>query len=291
MEYAHVGGQTIVMSSTNTLSSDCHSERASSPCSVEDLFTDSGGNSGNPPVFSVGVQGESASLRGHGNATYDPMPCVLAPSQRSAPFTLSTLICLRGIPQAPEFSASPIPCVGDDGTASFPSPPKQSSTTMSNSAGTTEESGCAAKPFIDLSDGLEVTAFYGCYESQRVHPLQMGQAYASSETPSSLIIGECPPTISTDYFCHRQVGSPTVTRAATARRGPSAPRYFCNLPGCSSEGFTSKTNLEYHIRAHNGERPFDCARCRHTFRSRSDLQRHMKHRKKPCKRSDQEMFC
>ncbi|KAK1222146.1 B-cell lymphoma/leukemia 11A [Marasmius sp. AFHP31] len=72
----------------------------------------------------------------------------------------------------------------------------------------------------------------------------------------------------------RQVGSSTVTGASIARRKTRRPRYFCNVPGCSSEGFTAKHNYDYHMRAHNGEKPFRCSGCERAFGSRSDLRRH-----------------
>ncbi|KAK1230437.1 hypothetical protein PQX77_006466, partial [Marasmius sp. AFHP31] len=41
----------------------------------------------------------------------------------------------------------------------------------------------------------------------------------------------------------RLVGSPAVTEASIARR-KNPPRYFCEVPGCPSRGFTSKVNFE-----------------------------------------------
>ncbi|KAJ8086265.1 hypothetical protein PM082_005088 [Marasmius tenuissimus] len=84
------------------------------------------------------------------------------------------------------------------------------------------------------------------------------------------------------------VGSPAVTQASTARRGGhQATLYFCNVPGCTSRGFTAKHNLQYHARVHTGERPFVCDRCGRAFYSGSDLRRHQHpDRKRPCQRPE-----
>ncbi|KAK1234435.1 hypothetical protein PQX77_002362, partial [Marasmius sp. AFHP31] len=78
------------------------------------------------------------------------------------------------------------------------------------------------------------------------------------------------------------VGSPALTVASITRRRSRASRYFCEVPGCSSEGFTTKYNYDCqssyvatsvdpsthlsamlavstdHIRAHKGDKPFEC---------------------------------
>ncbi|KAJ8086132.1 hypothetical protein PM082_004952 [Marasmius tenuissimus] len=86
----------------------------------------------------------------------------------------------------------------------------------------------------------------------------------------------------------RQVGSSALTKSSTARRGPRPPRYFCEVPWCSSRGFTAKHNYDYHIRAHRGEKPFECTECGTSFCSRNDLRRHRSQgRKRRCRRPGQ----
>ncbi|KAG7094434.1 hypothetical protein E1B28_008033 [Marasmius oreades] len=51
------------------------------------------------------------------------------------------------------------------------------------------------------------------------------------------------------------VGSPATTRVALSqRRRPAA--YFCDVPGCTSKGFTTMHNFQYHQRSHQDSRPF-----------------------------------
>ncbi|KAL0060376.1 hypothetical protein AAF712_012827 [Marasmius tenuissimus] len=62
-------------------------------------------------------------------------------------------------------------------------------------------------------------------------------------------------------------------RRTLSAMGRRSPQYFCNVPGCTSQGFTQKHNLQYHLRSHLGMRSFECS-CSRTFHSRSDLNRH-----------------
>ncbi|KAJ8086134.1 hypothetical protein PM082_004954 [Marasmius tenuissimus] len=47
-----------------------------------------------------------------------------------------------------------------------------------------------------------------------------------------------------DDIGYRQVGSSAGTDASKARRGSRPPRYFCEFPGCNSQGFTAKHNFQ-----------------------------------------------
>ncbi|KAK1234275.1 hypothetical protein PQX77_002524 [Marasmius sp. AFHP31] len=64
----------------------------------------------------------------------------------------------------------------------------------------------------------------------------------------------------------RLVGSPAITRASTARRsgGSQARLYFCEISGCTSQGFTSKYNLQC-----SPGRSYSRAHRRETIRMRS----------------------
>ncbi|KAK1218871.1 hypothetical protein PQX77_018424 [Marasmius sp. AFHP31] len=73
----------------------------------------------------------------------------------------------------------------------------------------------------------------------------------------------------------RPVGSAANTEAAIGNRR-NRPVYFCNVPGCTSQGFTQRHNYEYHIRSHMDDRPFVCDDCERGFNSRSDLNRHIR---------------
>ncbi|KAJ8086237.1 hypothetical protein PM082_005060 [Marasmius tenuissimus] len=75
----------------------------------------------------------------------------------------------------------------------------------------------------------------------------------------------------------RVVGSMANTLVAISLR-KKGPKYFCDVPGCRSQGFTQKHNLEYHKRSHRNERPFKCDYCLRSFGARCDLTRHRKRR-------------
>ncbi|XP_069359833.1 zinc finger protein 771-like isoform X2 [Maniola hyperantus] len=78
--------------------------------------------------------------------------------------------------------------------------------------------------------------------------------------------GEC------NWQC-RACGAATPTRAAALRHCAPPPRKACPAPGCG-KSFTSVTNLNTHIRKHNGERPYSCAQCGKTFGSSNTLADH-----------------
>ena len=79
-------------------------------------------------------------------------------------------------------------------------------------------------------------------------PLSNGQTpYIPPMASSSFGINEVWPSSSADRTSDkpRQVGSAALTQASTARRRTRRPpRYFCEVEGCSSEGFTAKHNYE-----------------------------------------------
>ncbi|KAJ8089715.1 hypothetical protein PM082_014983 [Marasmius tenuissimus] len=77
------------------------------------------------------------------------------------------------------------------------------------------------------------------------------------------------------------VGSRARTQLAVARR-KTEPKFFCEVPGCPSRGFTKKHNLEYHQRSHLNIRPFKCVSCLRAFHARSDLTRHNRRMKGGC---------
>ncbi|KAJ8080814.1 hypothetical protein PM082_017649 [Marasmius tenuissimus] len=146
------------------------------------------------------------------------------------------------------------------------------------------------RPFLASCD--QSPTFQSDHESgRRDRPLPPGQVFVGPEASSSLVGERLVRIIADSDSGHRQVGTLAGTLAAAARRGPGAPRYFCDFVGCNSEGFTSKQNHEYHVLAHKDERPFICSRCEHAFRSRNDLRRHIQKRKKPCKCPDQKTSC
>ncbi|KAL0564548.1 hypothetical protein V5O48_017495 [Marasmius crinis-equi] len=86
-----------------------------------------------------------------------------------------------------------------------------------------------------------------------------------------------------------QVGSSAMTDNALRLRKKEA-KHFCPVPGCESQGFTEKHNLNYHMRSHDDERPFVCERCGKRFRSKNDLNRHFLKSKKPCERDGTRAF-
>ncbi|KZT29591.1 hypothetical protein NEOLEDRAFT_611777 [Neolentinus lepideus HHB14362 ss-1] len=71
-----------------------------------------------------------------------------------------------------------------------------------------------------------------------------------------------------------KVTSPAVRAASFSRRTKDA-RLYCPFDGCGAT-FTRKHNLEGHIRAHTGERPFSCdyPGCSSEFARAGDLKRH-----------------
>ncbi|KAJ8072179.1 hypothetical protein PM082_015737 [Marasmius tenuissimus] len=70
------------------------------------------------------------------------------------------------------------------------------------------------------------------------------------------------------------VGSMANTLVARSLRRRE-PKYFCDVPGCTAQGFTQKHNLEYHKRSHRNERPYHCDLCFRPFGARSNLNRHI----------------
>ncbi|KAJ8086206.1 hypothetical protein PM082_005029 [Marasmius tenuissimus] len=87
---------------------------------------------------------------------------------------------------------------------------------------------------------------------------------------------EVPSVPSSDANVERPiVGSMANTLVARSLRRRE-PKYFCDVPGCTSQGFTQKHNLEYHKRSHRNERPYQCDLCFRPFGARSDLNRHIK---------------
>ncbi|KAF9254053.1 hypothetical protein L218DRAFT_938884 [Marasmius fiardii PR-910] len=77
------------------------------------------------------------------------------------------------------------------------------------------------------------------------------------------------------------VGSQAITLASSSDR-KRPPSYFCQVPGCTSRGFTTRHAFEYHQRSHLNIRPFRCSDCSRGFGSRSDLKRHQKRLKGSC---------
>ncbi|KAK7031177.1 hypothetical protein VNI00_013593 [Paramarasmius palmivorus] len=78
-------------------------------------------------------------------------------------------------------------------------------------------------------------------------------------------------TIST--VVRNKVASPGVLAASKARRTGKQASYRC--PHCDST-FTSSHNLQSHIRAHLGVRPYPCVGCQRGFGTKSDMKRHEK---------------
>lgn len=75
----------------------------------------------------------------------------------------------------------------------------------------------------------------------------------------------------------RPVGSPAIIAASEIRRVNKA-KYRCIF---CHHTFTAKHNLEGHIRAHLGEKPFKCNdnECGSAFTTKGDLNRHLRSRK------------
>ncbi|KAF9260027.1 hypothetical protein L218DRAFT_623564 [Marasmius fiardii PR-910] len=81
----------------------------------------------------------------------------------------------------------------------------------------------------------------------------------------------------------QQIGSVTMTTTAISNR-KLEPKFFCDVPGCTSQGFTEKHNYLYHMRSHEVQRPYMCERCGKSFRAQGDLTRHLYMSKKRCER-------
>ncbi|KAJ8092650.1 hypothetical protein PM082_006978 [Marasmius tenuissimus] len=116
------------------------------------------------------------------------------------------------------------------------------------------------------------------FSMSEVQPGQRG-THVSARTRPTDAVGHIPdPSI--DSNIRREVGSPAVTEASTARRKKGA-RYKCEVEECGST-FTSQANFGYHTLAHRGVKPYPCERCGRLFRSPHDRKRHGR-RKTPCR--------
>ncbi|KAK7035242.1 hypothetical protein VNI00_012009 [Paramarasmius palmivorus] len=73
------------------------------------------------------------------------------------------------------------------------------------------------------------------------------------------------------------------TTAALTSSGGQCPTSLCKFT-CDrcGKGYTAKHNLAYHIRGHDGVKPFVCEYCEKEYRSLSDLRRHLTQSKSPC---------
>lgn len=73
----------------------------------------------------------------------------------------------------------------------------------------------------------------------------------------------------------RPLVSSTAIRSASEARRNRGARFFCQVAGCGSD-FTTKSNLQGHMRSHAGEKPYECAAdgCGKAFTRQSDCRRH-----------------
>ncbi|XP_028039632.1 zinc finger protein 77-like [Bombyx mandarina] len=70
-------------------------------------------------------------------------------------------------------------------------------------------------------------------------------------------------------------GALQLTRWHAERHCKPKTRHVCSVLGCGKM-FTTKTNLNIHVRTHNGERPFECSHCKKTFTSKNTLKDHIR---------------
>ncbi|KAG7086953.1 hypothetical protein E1B28_002870 [Marasmius oreades] len=156
---------------------------------------------------------------------------------------------------------------------------------------------CPAEPFV------EEPAFFGDIGSQMASIQRYSQTYGSNSSianSNSYDTGECftsdasvtdtswtkgdlstPHTIMNEPCPRLQVGSIATTTIAIGNR-KKPPIYFCDVSGCTSQGFTSFHNFEYHQRSHLNSRPFVCPDCSRGFTARWDLTRHQKRKGGSC---------
>jgi uncharacterized Zn-finger protein len=74
-------------------------------------------------------------------------------------------------------------------------------------------------------------------------------------------------------YCEMCVKSLCDNRNAVQRHRGRERLFSCSL---CNKGFTSRSNLDKHIRAHTGERPYSCEVCNKLFAQRSNLNKHLK---------------
>ncbi|TGZ81051.1 hypothetical protein EX30DRAFT_306815, partial [Ascodesmis nigricans] len=60
-------------------------------------------------------------------------------------------------------------------------------------------------------------------------------------------------------------------------RRPARPkkRHDCSYPGCDKT-FNQKTHLDIHVRAHTGDKPFQCDKCDQRFTQAGNLKTHQR---------------
>ncbi|KAF9260016.1 hypothetical protein L218DRAFT_962953 [Marasmius fiardii PR-910] len=145
----------------------------------------------------------------------------------------------------------------DDGANDFPTTPltpnsyESQNTCFSSSPVDTDYNSAPSTPIEDTRE--DSSAEHG------------GVAMAISPTPKPY---------------RSKVPSPKVLKASRGRRkrggGARRGRLFkCEEPGCGSD-FTSRQNLNNHLNAHYGIKPFSCEHCPKSFGTANDCKRHIR---------------
>jgi uncharacterized Zn-finger protein len=124
-----------------------------------------------------------------------------------------------------------------------------------------EAAHCSKDTNVKQLPGKDSAEFYSCQICKNSFPrknILSGHASATSRETTS--------------YCEMCVKSLSDNRNAVQQLRRRERLFSCNV---CNKGFTSRSNLDNHIRVHTGERSYSCEMCYKSFTQRSNLKAHL----------------